>query len=90
MYHVLLADFFLPNFRWGSASDMNGGRDDARPLFEVPSTADRRTTRALFWALSANLKKNAKRGNARNIKAKTHFLTLTAVPYNKVMRQGGV
>jgi hypothetical protein len=35
-------------------------------------------------------KKNAKRGNASNIKAKTHFLTLTAVPYNKVMRQGGV
>ena len=26
---------------------MNGGRDDARPLFEVPSTADRRTTTAV-------------------------------------------
>jgi len=68
---------------------MNGGRDDARPLFEVPSTADRRTTKALFCALSANLKKKCARKRLQ-YKAKTHFLTLTAVPYNKVMRQGGV
>ena len=42
-----------------------------------------------FFEFSHGLQEKCARKRLQ-YKAKTHFLTLTGVPYNKVMRQGGV